>query len=120
MKKALILLMAILLLNLSISESCKNDNASKAEDCEKLEAGEGFYKCCYYETDWKSSEGKGTKKGCEPITKDQYDNIKDYIKKIENGDFDDDEDSDVELDVSVDCGSDFIVFSLLALILLFL
>ena len=120
MKKALFFFVVTLFLNLNIADPCENDEAKGAEDCEKLDAGEGFYKCCYYETDWEFMGEKGTEKGCESITKDNYDNIKDYIKKLENGELDEDEDDDGgELDISIDCGSNYIIIPMLSLILLF-
>ncbi len=120
MKKALFFLVVILLLNLDTADPCKNAEAKGVADCEKLDAGEGFYKCCYYEGDWEYMGEKGTEKGCESITKDNYDNIKDYIKKLENGELDEDEDDDGgELDISIDCGSNYIIIPMLSLILLF-
>ena len=62
MKKALFFFVVTLFLNLNIADPYENDEAKGAEDCEKLDAGEGFYKCCYYETDWNTWEKKEPKK----------------------------------------------------------
>ena len=114
MKKALYLFTLMLLINIYSSNECKNDNAKGSGDCEKLDPDEGDYKCCYYEYDYEVGGEKGTAKGCESISKENYDNIKDYIKKEE-------EDTDVgSIDLSIDCYSNYITISLISLLILLL
>ena len=53
-------------------------------------------------------------KFCVPVTQDQYDNIKDYIDKLKKKS----KEQGIEVKkLSVDCSSNFLVFSSLSLIL---
>ena len=114
MKNTLFLTFAILLVlqfNF-VTNSCSGD-ASNVEDCQKMTLGSGEYKCCLWEGEWDGGSGSG----CYPVTQDQYDNIDDYIDKqeenAENAGLD-----DYELDI--DCSSNYLLISLLSLILLIL
>ena len=111
MKNTLFLTFAILLVlqfNF-VTNSCSGD-ASSVEDCQSKTLGTGQYKCCFGEGEWDGGSGSG----CIPLTKDQYDNIDDYIDKAEeNAGVD-----DYELDI--DCSSNYLLISLLSLILLIL
>ena len=114
MKNTLFLTFAILLVlqfNF-VTNSCSGD-ASSVEDCQSKTLGTGQYKCCFGEGEWDGGSGSG----CIPLTKDQYDNIDDYIDKeeenAENSGL-----NDYELDI--DCSSNYLLISLLSLILLIL
>ena len=111
MKNTLFLTFAILLVlqfNF-VTNDCSGD-ASKVEDCQSKTLGTGEYKCCLYETEWDGGSGSG----CIPLTQDQYDNIDDFIdKEEENSGLDD-------IDIDIDCNSNYLLISLLSLILLFL
>ena len=114
MKKLLYLLLFALIMQSYWDDDddgnvCAKDNPSGADDCEKLNAGEGYH-CCFWESEYKGQ----TSKVCAPVSNADYDDIKDYISKLE----DKAEDDDAEL--SIDCISDYITISLLSLILIFL
>ena len=91
--------------------------ASSLSDCEKRDVPTGAYRCCF--GDFKVTVLGITKetKECGPITKDQYDNIEKLI-----------EDSKKQIEslggivdrYDVDCNSNYIIISMLALLLLFL
>ena len=121
MKKALFLLLAILLISQYYCDDelddgeCDKENVSKASECEKLKPGD-YYKCCYYKTKLKKDGKEETRTGCEPLTKGEYDKIKDYIKESENSA----KAAGYSADVSVDCSSNYIIISILSLLLLFL
>ena len=124
MKKTLYLLLVLLLLSKfncqdeeeELDEGECDDDLSSG--CENLKVGKGYYKCCLLEFEY-DKEIDGTKKGksCEPVTKSQYDEIKDYIKNSEK-DFKNK--IGVGIDLSIDCASNYVMISLLSLIILFL
>ena len=86
---------------------CKGAKKKNADECNKINPAEGFYRCCFIKgkLDGRSWEG------CTSITKAQYDDIDDAIEAYEKAGYDID---------SLDCGSNYIIISLLSLILLFL
>ena len=69
---------------------------------------EGGYRCCFV----KAKSDDGNFEGCITVTKAQYDDIDDAIKDYEKN-------AEADID-SLDCGSNYIIISLLSLILLFL
>ncbi len=75
-----------------------------ARDKGKDEDGNEYYRCCYLES--------GETKMCVPLTKDQYDEIDDAIDKYEG--------QSGSEDVSIDCGGNYLMISLISLVLLFL
>ena len=86
----------------------------QAEDCNNRELDSGeYYRCCFIEAEMKGVESKT----CLPLSKEEYDDIGDYIDKSEKAAKD--MGVDVE-DYSIDCGSNYIVISILSLILLFI
>ena len=126
MKKTLYLLLVLLLLskfNCQDEEEgldpgeCDDDLSS---GCENLKVGKGYYKCCLFEAEADQAiddDGSKTIKSCFPITKADYDDIKDYIKNYENNVKNKE---NIEADVSIDCASNYVMISLLSLIILFL
>ena len=124
MKKTLYLLLVLLLLskfNCQDEEEgldpgeCDDDLSS---GCENLKVGKGYYKCCLFEAEYdKEIDGKKEGKSCEPLTKSQYDEIKDYIKDYEK---EVKNEIGVGIDLSIDCASNYVMISLLSLIILFL
>ena len=80
------------------------------EDCNSRKSPDdsSYYRCCFVEI-----EGNGSElKTCVALTKEKYDDIDGTIKSIkEQGDFD---------DVEIDCDSNYIILSLLSLILFLL
>ena len=111
MKNTLFLTFAILLvLQFNFVTNACNGDASKVEDCQSKTLGTGEYKCCFWEGEWDGGSGSG----CVGVTKEEYDDIDDYIDKLEEaGD-------EADLDIDIDCGSNYLLISLLSLILLFL
>ena len=114
MKKTLFLLIAILLVakfncDDDEDEYCSGDTANSVDDCQKLKLytadGVEYKHCCFLEAKVKSEDIKW----CIPLTQKDYDEIDDYIDK--NKEYS---------DVSIDCDSNYIMVSLLSLILLFL
>ena len=87
---------------------CDSAKKKNADECNKINPVEGFYRCCFIKV--KSEEGSW--EGCYPVTKAQYDDIDDAIESIEK-----EEGADID---TLDCGSNYIIISLLSLILLFL
>ena len=113
--KTLYVLLVLTLIAQCLSTKCGDitQQPSKAEDCNNRELDSGYYRCCFMEVETKKS---GKTKYCGPVTKEQYDDIDDYIDKVEKAEKDT---VDVE-DFSIDCGSNYIVISILSLILLFI
>lgn len=111
--KTLYVLLVLTLIAQCLSTKCVDftQQPSKAEDCNNRELDSGYYRCCFMEVETKKS---GKTKYCGPVTKEQYDDIDDYIDKAE-----DNAEVTVE-DFSIDCGSNYIVISILSLILLFI
>jgi len=103
-----LVILLVFLLNIQLSAStCVEANPSKKSTChDKTVANSGSY-CCYYKA--KASGVSGT--SCIELTKDQKDNIKDFIKEFEK--------SGVDVK-SLDCKSSFIEFGLFSLIFLLL
>ena len=111
MKNTLFLTFAILLvLQFNFVTNACNGDASKVEDCQSKTLGTGEYKCCLYEAEWDG----GSSSTCVGVSKEEYDDIDDVIDKMEEaGD-------EADLDIDIDCSSNYLLISLLSLILLFL
>ena len=113
MKKALFFALLVLIMQISCQEdkdsACYKLNPSGVEECEKLKAGEGYH-CCLWESEYKGQ----TASSCSPVSNAQYDDIKNYISKLE------DESDDEDAELSIDCRSNYITISILLIILLFL
>ncbi len=90
------------------ADGCYGTEKKNADECNKINPAEGFYRCCFIKL--KSEEGSW--EGCTPVTKAQYDEIDDAIEEYEKN-------AKADVD-SLDCGSNYIIISLLSLILLFL
>ena len=111
--KTLYVLLVLTLIAQCLSTKCGDltQQPSKAEDCNNRELDSGEYRCCFIEYELK---GFGEMKACGAVTKEQYDDIGDYIDKAEKAA------GDTVEDFSIDCGSNYIVISILSLILLFI
>ena len=101
--KALYALLVLLLVSPYLCESCEF-----GDDTKGLSDWEAY--CCFI----KYKYGGVKLESCIPVTQGQYDDIKGFIKTLENSD------DDGLDDVSVNCGSNYIIISLFSLILLFL
>ena len=89
-------------------DECEDAEKKNADECNKINPGEGFYRCCFIKGKFDGDHWEG----CTSITKAQYDDIDDAIEAYEKV-------SGADID-SLDCGSNYIIISLLSLILLFL
>jgi len=100
-----LLLIALIVCYIKCNDYCDgNDPSGTSVDyCTSRKVNDGDYRCCFLEF----SGGQC----CEPVTKGEYDEIDDYIDLLESGGLD---------DVDIDCGSKYIINSLLALILILL
>ena len=125
MKKTLYLLLVLLLLSKFNCQSEEEEQPDEGDcggdsNCENLKVGKGYYKCCLFEAEADEVIGEsGSKKikYCEAIKKDDYDNIKDYIKQSEK---EAKNNFKIDVDLSIDCASNYVMISLLSLIILFL
>ena len=90
------------------ADGCYGTKKKNADECNKINPAEGFYRCCFIKV--KSEEE--SYEGCYPVTKAQYDDIDNAIEEYEKN-------AEADID-SLDCGSNYIIISLLSLILLFL
>ena len=89
-------------------EDCSGALRNNADECNKISPKEGDYRCCFV----KAKSDDGNYEGCFSVTKAQYDDIDDAIEAYEKA-------WGADID-SLDCGSNYIIISLLSLILLFL
>ena len=105
MSKAFFLLLITFLISQYNGLDCSDDQTpTKAEDCNGREKGNDVYRCCFLEA------GEAIK-NCEPVTKEGYDKIADVVEELKK---------QYGVDVSIDCGANYIIVSLISLILLFL
>ena len=110
--KTLYVLLVLTLIAQCLSTKCGDAPLpTKAEDCNNRELDSGEYRCCFIEVEIKKV---GKSKACGAVTKEQYDDIDDYVDDYE------DKAGDTVEDFSIDCGSNYIVISILSLILLFI
>ena len=104
----IILLFAQIICDADNAVKCKGPWKKNADECNKISPDEGGYRCCFV----KAKSDDGNFEGCISVTKAQYDDIDDAIETIEK-----EEGADID---TLDCGSNYIIISLLSLILLFL
>ena len=104
-----IILFASLILCILSDECDSKDSASSKKDCKDLQTS--AYKCCFI----KAKDKDGENSSCTPVTKENYDNIKDYIKKLEE--LAKSEDLKIK---KLDCKSIYLELSVLSFILLLL
>ena len=126
MKKSLFLLLVIFLISQCYCQDgfdfldygdCYKEDVSKVKDCEGLSVGSSYYKCCLLESEGKINGEKKKEKVCEPVTEDNYKNIKDFIKtrkKLAEGL------GAKDVKLSIDCRSNYIFISIVSLISLLL
>ena len=119
MRKTLFLFLVILPMLYSLQEGdteCENKaNPKSKKDCNGLGVGDK-YKCWYVKSSHKEDDGsKKQEEECEPISKADYDRIKDYIKEQEETW------KAIELDIEkYDCNSTYLLISIMSLIVLLL
>ncbi len=108
MKFYKIILFASLILCILSSECSEKTSAEKAKDCKDLKTSESDGHCCYA----KGKDKAGTSVSrCISLNKSEYDQIKDYIKTLENQGY--------EIK-KLDCKSIYLELSVLSFILLLL
>ena len=100
-----LLLIAFIVCSIKCVEDCGHPDSSRVsvDYCNSLQVDTGDYRCCFVEY----SGGKD----CRSLSKEEYDDIDKAI---------DDEESTGLDDVDIDCGSKYIITSLLTLILILL
>ena len=104
----IVLLFAQIICDADEVDGCERTEKKNADECNKIGPDEGDYRCCFI----KGKFGGKSWEGCTSVTKAQYDDIDDAIEAYEKA---------MEADIdSLDCGSNYIIISLLSLILLFL
>ena len=101
MRNLLFIMIAILLVS-CVNSKCNEKKASSVKDCKGETLDEGYKYCCYVDA---GDDGKV----CIPLTQDDYKNIKDYIKKIEE--------DNIKVN-KLDCKSNYLKFCLISLLVI--
>ena len=104
--KSIVFLIFLLMVSYVLNDYCSG-LAQKTEDCTKLEKytyKDGY--CCLEEVE---AAGQSVKT-CVEISKDDYNNIKDYVSRAEKL-------LNNAVDYDIDCGSSYLSMSLLGLLL---
>ena len=104
----IILLFAQIICDADNVDGCEDAEKKNADECNKIGPDEGGYRCCFIKGKFAGESWEG----CASVTKTQYDDIDDAIEAYEKA-------WGADID-SLDCGSNYIIISLLSLILLFL
>ena len=115
--KALYTLLIILLIKQYNSQKWDGTvTATSVSQCQSLTLEKGDYRCCFFEVEYEDSSGRDiTIKTCDGVTKSQYDDIDNMIDFYEG--FMEGFGYDVD-DIDIDCGSKYLVISLISLALL--
>ena len=104
-KISYLLLLALIICYIKCDASeCDGETGNNADECNALKKSSDYYKCCFAEY----SGGKS----CVSVTEAQYDDIDEFIDNAED-------DGGIK-DLEIDCGSKYIIFSLLSLIIILL
>ena len=113
MKALYLILFLCAFLNVALGELCR-ETIVQSNVCPSFTVPEGYYRCCYVKTSGKVAGQSAEIQICAPITEEIYKNIDDYIKKSKE----EAKQEGIEVDkISVDCRANYLVFSLLSLIL---
>ena len=79
MKAFYLFLIALFIQQCSSKDYCsKVSNPKSAKDCYEAEPEEGYYKCCLIDA---KEKGKNEEKFCNPLKKEEYDNINEFKEK---------------------------------------
>ncbi len=125
MNKAIyLLLLSLLLSQIYCEDDDSNDYCGDEKDgtvndediCHDRTLQRGVFRCCYVEAEGTFDGKKSKVKLCVPVTKEQYDEIEDFVDAMKK---DVDEGDKID-EYSIDCASNYIMISLLSLLLLFL
>ena len=109
----LISILLLIYINTQTISEClqKLTTGRKTSDCEDLKTTVDSSHCCYYKTKTDSVETEG----CTEVPKASYDDIKKYIKELEE------QAKSAKMKVKkLDCYSSYLTLSLLSLVLLLL
>ena len=111
--KIFTVLISILLLTYINTDdtTCNGTKGKKADDCKDLKKTNDEDYCCYI----KGKNKQGDSEGCIQVSKADYDNIKNYIQRMEELGKND----DVKVK-KLDCYSFYLTGSLFSLVLFFL
>ena len=119
--KALYLSLALILLSYVYSGDCNREfYASEAKECHSSSFNTTkYYRCCFLNSKHKekANEEEKENKLCLPLPKSDYDDIDAIIKKLKEPV---EKEGGVFTKFSIDCSSNYIVISILSLILLLL
>ena len=110
------LLVSIIVISFVLNIDCDGDG-SNYKDCKDRKVEASTSRCCFLTTKYTFLGEKVTEKGCEEVTKHEYENINDYIttaKEIVKGL------GAKDVDLKVDCNSSYLTLSILGLIMLLL
>ena len=125
MNKAIYLLLLSLLLSQIYCEDddsndyCGNEDygsVTNEDNCHDRTLQRGIFRCCYVEAEGTHDGEKQKIKYCLGVTKEQYDEIEDFVDAMKKNVVDGDKIDEY----SIDCASNYIMISLLSLLLLFL
>ena len=105
MKAFYFLLIALFVYQCYSTPCLEVSNPTEKKNCNDAEVPSGYHKCCYAV----AKKGSDEKKSCLPVKKEEYDDISKYI---------DDYKKSAELDkLNVDCASEYLVISIISLLL---
>ena len=114
--KAILFLILIVLNSQKEWEICSGPSAEDDAYCHSLALSSDAFRCCYREIKYNNRGTSIEAQDCQPLTKDQYDDIPGYIS---DGEEELREKGYTDIKLSVDCNSNYVKISLLSLILLF-
>lgn len=112
------LILFALLLSLYNCEDCSSIEPEKASNCHDNK--KDGYHCCYLTVKIKNTKTgtNGESFSCTLVSDEYYNKIEEYVKDSKKAI--EDAQKNTEATIKIDCGSNYIIYSLLSLILLFL
>ena len=116
MKVLFYILIFVFLSQYSKETACTSKtDPSAVKDCTEIELEEDEEKCCYFHWSINSTTSKKEENYCMGLTAEQYEDIKTIIKnEVEK------KEKDSTVQSYIDCGTNYLIISILSLILLFL
>ena len=116
--KALYFVLALALLSMTFSRDCDYGEAKTAKECNEANFDKTqFHRCCFVDSRGTLNGEEKIVKNCVPLPKQDFDNIKDTVKKLEKNM---EEENIKSPKVSIDCKSNYIALSILSLIIFLL
>ena len=116
--KALTSLLIMILLALYKAENCKDSTPNEPSDCHNRgKSIEDQYRCCYVYQKYTLMGNYIDTKSCAPLTKTEFENIKEVIKSLKEGI----EKMGGKFDTfDIKCSSNYLYISLLSLMIFLL